>query len=75
MNPRGRNNGRRRTSGGSIDPPLLAHPPIYKYTRDTIINGRLLEMMSDYQRKARHPEEGGEWELATLKRVVNGEVP
>ena len=31
--------------------------------------------MSDCQRKARHPEEGGEWELATLKRVVNGEVP
>jgi hypothetical protein len=30
-------------------------------------------MMSDYQRKARHPEEGGEWELATLKRVVNGD--
>ena len=31
--------------------------------------------MGDYQRKARHPEEGCEWELATLKRVVNGEVP
>jgi hypothetical protein len=31
-------------------------------------------MMSDCQQKARHPEEGGEWRLAALKREVNGEV-